>query len=121
MTTIRRKPGAGRLPERTFAPADYRRWADRLKQISDPIRLGVVWGLGDGDRHVGALRSEIACSMSTLSRHLALLRLNGLVQRRRDGQRNVYALTDNGRALWRLIGGLVNVATDGDGTRSSGE
>ena len=41
--------------------------------------------------------------MTVLSRHLALLRLAGLVVPRRDAQRNVYALTDAGRDLRRVI------------------
>jgi DNA-binding transcriptional ArsR family regulator len=55
----------------------------------------------------GALRSEIAGSMTALSRHLALLRRAGLVVPRRDGQRNVYALTDAGRDLRRVLVGMV--------------
>ncbi|HMB03427.1 MAG TPA: hypothetical protein VKP69_06765 [Isosphaeraceae bacterium] len=45
--------------------------------------------------------------MTALSRHLALLRLAGLVVPRRDGQRNVYALTDAGRDLRRVLVGVV--------------
>ena len=45
--------------------------------------------------------------MTVLSRHLALLRLAGLVVPRRDGQRNVYALTDAGRDMRRVVAGLA--------------
>lgn len=103
MTTIRPKPASGGLPEQPFLLADYRRWSERLKQVSDPIRLGVLLLLGEDDLHVGALRTEIGCSMSVLSRHLSLLRFADLVQRRRDGQKNVYALTTSGRALSWLV------------------
>jgi DNA-binding transcriptional ArsR family regulator len=98
----------GQIP----GPPDFRRLAARLKQASDPTRLRVLLLLGDGERCVGILHSEIACSMTTISRHLALLRLAGLVEPRRDGQQNVYALTDAGRTLRRVVVGVV----DGDGS-----
>ena len=98
-------PRAAREPP--AGPTDFRRAAARLKQASDLTRLRVLLTLGDGERSVGALRAEIAGSMSTLSRHLALLRLAGLVAPRRDGPRNVYALTDAGRDLWRAVAAVV--------------
>ena len=100
-----RAPRAAREPP--AGPTDFRRPAARLKQASDLIRLRVLLLLGDGERSVGALRAEIACSMTALSRHLALLRLAGLVMPRRDAQRNVYALTDAGRDLRRVVAGVV--------------
>jgi DNA-binding transcriptional ArsR family regulator len=80
----------GRPPPKAIAtakPTDFRRLAARLKQVSDPTRLRVVLLLGDGERSVGDLCAEIACSMTSLSRHLALLRLVDLVVPRRDDQR----------------------------------
>jgi DNA-binding transcriptional ArsR family regulator len=88
-------------------PPDVRRLAARLKQVSDPTRFRVLLLLGDGERSVGALRSDLSCSMTVLSRHLALLRLAGLIVPRRDAQRNIYALTDAGRDLRRLIEGVA--------------
>jgi DNA-binding transcriptional ArsR family regulator len=79
----------------------------RFKQVSELTRLQVLLILDDGERFVGSLSSEIACSMSALSRHLALLRLAGLVVHRRDGQRNIYTLTDAGRNLRSAIAGMV--------------
>ena len=93
--------------EPTPEPPDFCRLAARLKQVSDPTRLRVLLLLGDGERSVGALQSEISCSMTVLSRHLAMLRLAGLVVPRRDAQRNVYALTDAGRVLRRVVDGVA--------------
>ena len=95
------------IPKPTSRPPDFRRLATRLKQVSDPTRLRVLLLLGDGERSVGVLQGEIACSMTVLSRHLALLRLAGLVVPRRDAQRNVYTLTDTGRVLRRVVEGLA--------------
>jgi DNA-binding transcriptional ArsR family regulator len=105
MTTSTKPKTAARMP--TPGPIDFRRLAERLKQVSDLTRLLVLLLLDDGERSVGALRTEIACSMTALSRHLALLRLAGLVVPRRDGQRNVYTLTGAGRDLRRVVAGVV--------------
>jgi DNA-binding HxlR family transcriptional regulator len=93
--------------EPTPGPPDFQRLAARLKHVSDPTRLHVLLLLGDGERSVGVLQAEVACSMTVLSRHLALLRLAGLVVPRRDAQRNVYALTDAGRVLRRAVEGVA--------------
>lgn len=96
---------AGRSP--APAPTDYRRLAARLKQVSDLTRLRVLLTLGDGELSVGALCSEVASSMTALSRHLAMMRLAGLVVPRRDGQSNIYALTDPGRDMLRVVAVVV--------------
>ena len=103
--STRPKPKATHEP--TPGPTDFRRIAERLKQGSDLTRLRVLLLLGDAERSVGDLRSEISCSMTAISRHLALLRLAGLIVPTRDGQRNVYALTDAGRDLRRAVVGVV--------------
>ena len=100
-------PGPRAAREPPPGPTDFRRSAARLWQVSDPTRLRVVLLLGDGERSVGDLRAEITCSMTALSRHLALLRLAGLVVPRRDNQRNLYALTDAGRDLRRVVARMV--------------
>jgi DNA-binding transcriptional ArsR family regulator len=96
----------------TAAPVDFRRLAARIKQVSEPTRLRLLLALGDGERHVGGLHAGSSCGMSAVSRHLAVLRLAGLVAFRRDGQRNWYALTGAGRELLRAIASI-----DGGGPR----
>ena len=104
VTNTRSKRAA---PGRPTVPPDFRRAARRIKEISDLTRLRVLLLLGDGERSVGSLSLEISCSMSALSRHLAFLRLAGVVATRRDGQRKVYDLTIAGRALRRVVLGLI--------------
>jgi DNA-binding transcriptional ArsR family regulator len=88
--------------------SDLRRAAALIKQVSDYTRLFVLLLLGDGERSVGSLRSEILCSMTALSRHLTRLRLAGLVEPRRDAQRNVYDLTEAGWVLHGVVSGLID-------------
>jgi ArsR family transcriptional regulator, virulence genes transcriptional regulator len=48
--------------------------------------------LVDGERSVNDLATRLAAPQSTISQHLALLRREGLVQARRDGQTQYYSL-----------------------------
>jgi DNA-binding transcriptional ArsR family regulator len=55
-----------------------------LHALSDPVRLGIVESLRDGDEMpCGAL--EVPVSKSTLSHHLKVLRDAGLTQTRAEG------------------------------------
>jgi DNA-binding transcriptional ArsR family regulator len=105
MVTISKSKRAALKP--TLSASDLRRTAALIKQVSDFTRLFVLLLLGDGERSVGGLRSEILCSMTALSRHLTRLRLAGLVVPRRDAQRNVYDLTEAGWVLHRVVSGLI--------------
>ena len=54
-----------------------RRASILLKHVSDPTRLQVILILADGERHVGALCSQLSQSQPAVSHHLALLRHGG--------------------------------------------
>jgi DNA-binding transcriptional ArsR family regulator len=55
-----------------------------LHALSDPVRLGIVDALREGDeRSCGAL--DVPVSKSTLSHHLKVLRDAGLTQTRAEG------------------------------------
>ena len=99
----------GSLPSRKATPRptsdliDFHRAAERIKQVSNLTRLRVLLLLGDGEGSVAAIGSELSCSQTTLSCHLALLRLAGLVVSGRDAGSKVYRLTDAGRILRRIV------------------
>ncbi len=78
-----------------------------LKQVSDPTRLQVVTLLNEGERHVGGLCDQFNLSQTAVSHHLALLRLGGIVDRRRQGKNNFYSLTDTGYRLSNICKGMV--------------
>ena len=78
-----------------------------LKQVSDPTRLQVISLLSEGERHVGGLCSQFNLSQPAVSHHLALLRLGGIVDRRRQGKNNFYSLTDTGYRLSNICKGMV--------------
>ena len=78
-----------------------------LKQVSDPTRLQVISLLSEGERHVGGLCDQFNMSQPAVSHHLALLRLGGIVDRRRQGKNNFYSLTDTGYRLSKICKGMV--------------
>jgi len=68
-----------------------------LKALASPHRLMIVCSLIDGEQSVGALAQTLGVRESLASQHLGLLRRDGLVSARRDGQTIYYAL-QSGRA-----------------------
>ncbi len=63
-----------------------------LKALANRHRLMVLCQLIEGERSVGELAEFLELRDSTVSQHLALLRKDGFVSTRRDGQTIWYAL-----------------------------
>lgn len=63
-----------------------------LKALGNEKRLLLLCLLVDHEQSVGELNARVELSQSALSQHLALLREDGLVQTRRDGQTIYYSL-----------------------------
>ncbi|MEN9705879.1 MAG: hypothetical protein RLZZ393_1758 [Pseudomonadota bacterium] len=63
-----------------------------LKALANEKRLQVLCLLAEGERSVGDLNALLDLSQSALSQHLAVLRADGLVRTRREGQTIHYAL-----------------------------
>lgn len=78
----------------TRLQVNARQAARKLKALSNEKRLMILCQLGDRERSVGALQPLVGLSQSALSQHLALLRDEGLVIARRDGQAIYYRLAD---------------------------
>jgi DNA-binding transcriptional ArsR family regulator len=89
--------------------AEIRRVAELLKQVSDPTRLQVLILLNEKERNVTELCSDLGTqSQPAVSHHLALLRHGRLIEPRRSGKHNFYALTDAGRQLAHVVNSVVN-------------
>lgn len=63
-----------------------------LKGLANPHRLMIVCSLIDGERSVGALAQMLGIRETLASQHLGLLRRDGVVTTRRDGQTIYYSL-----------------------------
>ena len=88
--------------------AEIRRVADLLKQVSDPTRLQVLMLLSEKERNVTELCTDLGTqSQPAVSHHLALLRHGRLIEPRRAGKHNYYALTEAGRELAQVVDTVV--------------
>jgi len=66
-----------------------------LKALAHPHRLMIICQLVEGERSVGELAELLGIRDSTVSQHLALLRKDGLVAARRDGQTIWYSISSS--------------------------
>jgi ArsR family transcriptional regulator len=70
----------------------FKRQARVLKALANESRLMIVDRLNRGECSVGGLTELIGSDMSTVSKHLSLLRAHGIVEDRRDGNVVYYRL-----------------------------
>ena len=70
--------------------------AGLLKALSHEARLLVLCHLSRGELSVGEINERVTLSQSALSQHLAVLRSEGLVDTRRQGQSIFYRVADTG-------------------------
>ncbi|HNY84527.1 MAG TPA: metalloregulator ArsR/SmtB family transcription factor [Anaerolineaceae bacterium] len=63
--------------------------------MGDPKRMLLLYQLADGEQTVSQLTEKLAQPQSTVSRHLAVLRENRLVNTRRQGTSIYYSLADD--------------------------
>jgi DNA-binding transcriptional ArsR family regulator len=97
---------AGAENEAVLRRRQIQRAAGLLKHISDPTRLQVISLLSERERHVGGLCEELTQSQPAVSHHLTLLRLGGIIDRRRQGKNNFYRLTHTGERLSNIVKGV---------------
>jgi len=68
--------------------------ADLCKTLSNPKRLMILALLAKKEMSVGEIAEVIAVPLSNVSQHLSLLKAQGLVRHRKDGQTVHYSLSD---------------------------
>ena len=68
--------------------------ADAFRLLGDSNRIKILWALLQGETSVNCLADLVGASASTVSQHLAKLRLAGLVTVRREGTFAYYAAAD---------------------------
>ena len=83
------------------------RAATLLRLLANEKRLMILCQLADGELAVGDIQSRVGLSQSALSQHLALLRAEGIVATRREGQAIFYRLDDP--AAMRVIETLAEL------------
>jgi DNA-binding transcriptional ArsR family regulator len=68
--------------------------ASRFRALGDPSRLRILNLLMQGETGVQDLVEATGFEQPNVSRHLSLLRRDGIVQRRADGNRALYSIQD---------------------------
>lgn len=68
--------------------------ATRFRVLGDPTRLRILNTLMQGERSVGELTAETGFEQSNVSRHLSVLRREGVVSRRSEGNRALFRIDD---------------------------
>ena len=78
-----------------------------LKGLANPHRLMIVCSLVGGEQSVGALAQLLGVRETLASQHLGLLRREGIVSTRRDGQTIFYSLqSGQARAVVETLSNL---------------
>jgi ArsR family transcriptional regulator len=66
--------------------------AEVIKAMGHPTRLGILEMLEEGERCVCELHGQVGSDLSTVSRHLSVLKHAGLIADRREGTSIYYRL-----------------------------
>ncbi|MCL4158164.1 UNVERIFIED_CONTAM: hypothetical protein GTU68_054091 [Idotea baltica] len=75
--------------------AQARKASDLLKALSHEVRLVILCLLSEGEKSVSEIEDILTMPQAAVSQQLARLRLEGLVQSRRDGRMIYYKLMDD--------------------------
>lgn len=82
-----------------------------LDALGSPLRRDILLALREGPRSVGGLSDRFPVTRPAISRHLRLLEEAGLVERREEGTRNLYAVRVQGfRAVKTFLDSFWDVA-----------
>ncbi len=66
--------------------------AEIFKALGNPVRLGIVELLDAGERCVNEIVDHVGTDTSNVSKHLSILKKQGIVTDRRDGLKVFYRL-----------------------------
>lgn len=68
--------------------------AGLLKQLSHPERLLILCSMAENEKSVGEIEAACGASQSAVSQFLKGMRLEGLVEARREGKQIYYKIVD---------------------------
>lgn len=83
--------------------------AQVFRVMGDQTRVSILMLLSDGEMNVSALCRKLKIAQPSVSHHLGILRLGGLVSTRRNGKEVFYSLRNVSRdAMGRAVRSLLN-------------
>lgn len=100
-TALTINPERGQRPSRRI---DYSRDSEWLKALAHPVRLRMVEGLLRNECNVKKIVGKLGLPQSTVSQHLAVLKKQGIVTRRKTGVKTCYRVAH--AKVAKLIGVL---------------
>lgn len=78
-----------------------------LKQLSHPQRLLILCSMAEGEKSVSEIEEACGASQSAVSQFLKGMRLEGLIDFRRDGKQVYYKIVD--KRVLELIKSLYQI------------
>jgi ArsR family transcriptional regulator len=81
--------------------------AQIIKSLAHPSRLCILAALAEGERCVCELRDEVGADMSTVSKHLSLLKNAGIISSEKRGLNVIYRLSTP--CVLNFLGCIENV------------
>lgn len=78
-----------------------------LKQLSHPQRLLILCSMIEGEKSVGEIEAACGASQSAVSQFLKGMRLEGLIEPRREGKQVYYRIVD--KRVMGLIKSLYQI------------
>jgi DNA-binding transcriptional ArsR family regulator len=102
-------PGIPKIQRVDAAPSvkAFAQAAQRLDAISDPVRLRILWWLGQGEWSVTDLCGLVAMRQQAVTHHLNIAKLRRMVESRRQGRFTFYRLTDTGQEAINVASKLI--------------
>ncbi|HUB87566.1 MAG TPA: metalloregulator ArsR/SmtB family transcription factor [Verrucomicrobiae bacterium] len=79
---------------RALKPEELERIAARFKVLGEPMRLKILQAVCKSPRTVGDIVAAAGSTQANVSKHLALLAVAGILEKKRDGQCVYYGLKD---------------------------
>ncbi len=75
-------------------PLQSEQCAEKLRALSEPIRLRIIDRLRSGPKNVGEISESLGAEIVTVSHHLGILKNAGIVERERQGRFMLYKLKE---------------------------
>ncbi|ADL68139.1 ArsR/SmtB family transcription factor [Thermoanaerobacterium thermosaccharolyticum] len=87
----------------------YDKTAEYFKALSHPTRIKIIELLSKNEMCVCEMMAVLNLDQSHISRHLMVLRANGIVKDSREGTKIYYSLVD--KAIVKIIDEVKNILT----------
>jgi ArsR family transcriptional regulator len=83
---------------------------DFLKTLGHPTRIKILEFLKDGEKCVCDIVPALDLEQSNVSRHLSLLKKEGILDNRKDGLKVIYRIRDN--RIFDVINSTIEIMKD---------